>query len=272
MISAASFPYEESRACFHKLSPTSQLQVLASIRQKWLRGQLKYFEHDKVARLTRRQQVFSLRSKVLLWTGFASTVFSYGTQFAPTPVLSRPWAALALLAGGGGLAAARARGWLRGHAKRDESRAGESEAVSRFDWLWKPCLLIVALTLCILGVAFLTGECAWWVPPARKLTSILKDLSVTAGFLCGAWMGVNFFAENIRRYRSMAILFKAADQRFGEHLDSIDRAPEERRDETQRQTVCHVQAMLTAVGREALSENTEWLIAHRTRPLKPLGS
>lgn len=41
VISAASFPYEESRACFHKLSPTSQLQVLASIRQKWLRGQLK---------------------------------------------------------------------------------------------------------------------------------------------------------------------------------------------------------------------------------------
>ena len=31
----------------------------------------------------------------------------------------------------------------------------------------------------------------------------------------------------------------------------------------------NIQALIVAVGREALSENGEWLIAHRARPLEP---
>ena len=37
-----------------------------------------------------------------------------------------------------------------------------------------------------------------------------KYLALAGGVLCGAWVEVNFFAEHIRRYASMASLFQAA--------------------------------------------------------------
>jgi hypothetical protein len=37
-----------------------------------------------------------------------------------------------------------------------------------------------------------------------------------------------------------------------------------------KQVVANIQSRIVAVGREALSENAERLITHRTRPLEPV--
>jgi hypothetical protein len=37
-----------------------------------------------------------------------------------------------------------------------------------------------------------------------------------------------------------------------------------------KQVVANIQSRIVTVGREALSENAEWLITYRTRPLEPV--
>jgi hypothetical protein len=81
---------------------------------------------------------------------------------------------------------------------------------------------------------------------------------------------VNFFAENIRRYASMASLFQAAGLRFDDYLNWSERASGEQKEAAQKQAVASIQSLIVAVGGEALSENADWLITHRARPLEPV--
>jgi hypothetical protein len=78
---------------------------------------------------------------------------------------------------------------------------------------------VVALTSLIIGTVYLVDGLAPWLPPAKKLGSIFKYLAFADAVLCGAWGEVNFFAENIRRYASMASLIQAAGMRFDDYLN-----------------------------------------------------
>jgi hypothetical protein len=78
---------------------------------------------------------------------------------------------------------------------------------------------VVALTSLIIGTVYLVDGLAPWLPPAKNLGSIFKYLAFAGGVLCGAWVEVNFFAENIRRYASMASLIQAAGMRFDDYLN-----------------------------------------------------
>jgi hypothetical protein len=81
---------------------------------------------------------------------------------------------------------------------------------------------------------------------------------------------VNFFAEHIRHYASMASLFQAAGLRLDDYSNWAEQAGKERQEVVEKQIVANIQALIVAVGREALSENAEWLITHRARPLEPV--
>jgi hypothetical protein len=81
---------------------------------------------------------------------------------------------------------------------------------------------------------------------------------------------VNFFAEHIRHYASMASLFQAAGQRFDDYFNWPEQAAKDQKEAVEKQIVAHIQSLIVAVGREALSENAEWLITHRARPLEPV--
>jgi hypothetical protein len=274
VISALAFPYEPSRVRFNQLSPVTQRASLQSIRATWLDGQRAYFE-AQIERLTQRKEVFSTYAQVLFWTGFAlQAALLYLALHPATAVLSRPLALLPLTAGALSLGALcllrtrsepRAKGAASDHAaQRLRSFPGRRLIVNG--------LRVVALSLFTLGTVYLLGGIVPWLPSARNLGSILKNLALTGGVLCGAWMEVNFFEENLRRYASMASLFQAAGLRFDNYFNSPERVHPDQKAAAQRQALANIQALLVAVGSEALSENAEWLITHRVRPLEPVSA
>ena len=85
-----------------------------------------------------------------------------------------------------------------------------------------------------------------------------------------AWQERRFYSEEYRNYCSMRTLYRSADRRLEMILKELD-SPDHinSTDWTRRRLVAEVQDILYQVGCEALSENAEWLILHRARPLEP---
>jgi hypothetical protein len=251
VINVAAFPQEPSRVRFNRFSRKDQLAILLSIRKAWIGGQHTYFK-DKLDELSLRREVFTTYAQVLLWTGFL--LFAWLVFFPQRPgslAFSRPLAVLALALGTLilGMLAMRTRSLRGGH-------------------LILNSLLIAAFALVAIGTVYLLGGAVPWLPPANKLGSILKYLALAGGVLCGAWVEVNFFAEQIRQYAAMVSLFQAASQRFDNYFN-WHKAPGKDQERTQ-QVVADIQSLFVTVGREALSENADWLIIHRARPLEPV--
>jgi hypothetical protein len=273
VISAVAFPYESDRPRFNQLSPEAQRAALQSIRSTWIDGQRTYFK-AQIEQLTRRKEVFSTRAQVLLWTGFAlQAVLLCFAQHPKVPVLSRPVALLLLAAAALILSVRYLQTRFERHAKvsasdhatkRSRSLPGRRLILSG--------LLVTALSLFTLGTVYLVGEVVPWLPPAQNLGTIFKNLALTGGVLCGAWMEVNFFEENLRRYASMASLFQAAGLRFEDFVSLPERVQPDQKAAAERQALANIQALLVAVGSEALAENAEWLITHRVRPLEPVSA
>jgi hypothetical protein len=305
VISVAAFPYESNRVRFNQLSLNDQRGALQSIRKAWIAGQCTYFK-DQVDDLTLRREVFSTYAQVLLWTGFVLfALLVFFAQSTEPPVLPRLPALLSFAVGSLILAMlyretrSRKRASAPGSARTTKNEGPEHEKksrnpvplVSRFrKWLFSVpkkflpertrsrngghlilnTLLVGALTLIIVGTVYLIDRVVPWLPPANKLAGIFKYLALAGGVLCGAWMEVNFFAENIRRYASMAALFQAAGLRFDDYFNWPEQAGTDQKETVEKQVVANIQSLIVAVGREALSENAEWLITHRARPLEPV--
>ncbi|MBV9491243.1 MAG: hypothetical protein JO069_16200 [Verrucomicrobia bacterium] len=274
VISAAAFPFEPDRVRFNQLPPIAQRAALLSIRTAWLDGQHAYFK-TQIEWLTRRKEAFSTRARVLLWTGFAlQAILLYVAQHPAVSMLPPPLALLPFTVGALGLGTL----WFLStrrepHPDGPASHHAAPRHGSFSGWrLAMNGLWVVALSLFILGMIYLPGGSVPWLPPARDLGSIFKNLALTGGVLCGAWMGVNFFEENLRRYASMAALFQSASLRFDDHFLLPERVEPDQRAAAERQALANIQGLLVAVGSEALSENAEWLITHRTRPLEPVSA
>ena len=59
-------------------------------------------------------------------------------------------------------------------------------------------------------------------------------------------------------------MFKNADEHFKEYLSAWDD-----NDKVDEEVLSEIRSLIMAVGREALSENSEWLFTHRARPIEP---
>jgi hypothetical protein len=68
----------------------------------------------------------------------------------------------------------------------------------------------------------------------------------------------------------MASLFQAAGLRFDDYLNWSEQGSGEQKEAAQKQAVASIQSLIVAVGREALSENADWLVIRRARPLEPV--
>lgn len=274
VVSASAFPYEPNRVQFNRLSPVAQRAALRSIRIAWFDGQHTYFK-AQIERLTQRKEAFSTRARILLWTGFLlQATLIYVAQHPAAGLLSRPLALFPFMVGALILGALHL---LRIRAEPREEGLASNHAGLRTGSLPGRHLIInglkvIALTLFILGTVYLLGAIVPWLPPARNLGSILKNLALTGGVLCGAWMEVNFFEENLRRYASMVSLFQVAGPRFDDYFNLPERVHPDQKAAAEQQALARIQAVLVAVGSEALSENAEWLITHRTRPLEPVSA
>jgi hypothetical protein len=286
IISVAAFPYEPNRVRFNQLSLNDQRTALESIRKTWIGGQCTYF-NNAIDDLNSRQELFSTYAHILLWTGFLLFAFFFFAQRSETLFLPR-LPALLSFATGSLILAVLCRGSGRNQQKKSckpkplivkcpswflslpkmflPERTGSRNRRN----LVSNALLVVALALLMVGTVYLLEGFVPWVPSAYKLGSIFKYLVLASGVLCGAWVEVNFFAEHIRHYASMASLFLAAGLRFDDYLNWFEQAGEASKERIGRQAVTNIQSLIVAVGREALSENAEWLITHRARPLEPV--
>jgi hypothetical protein len=290
MLAAAqrdtAFPYEPNRVRFNQLSLNDQRTALESIRKTWIGGQCTYF-NNAIDDLNSRRELFSTYAHILLWTGFFLFAFFFFAQRSETPFLPRRPALLSFAAGSLILAVL-----CRGSGRNQQKKSSKPSPliVKCASWflslpkmflpertescnrglLVSNALLVVALALLTVGTVYLLEGFVPWVPSAYKLGSIFKYLVLASGVLCGAWVEVNFFAEHIRHYASMASLFQAAGLRFDDCFNWFEQVGEASNERIGKWAVANIQSLIVAVGREALSENAEWLITHRARPLEPV--
>ena len=111
---------------------------------------------------------------------------------------------------------------------------------------------------------------ASWLFPWHELKDtciIFAGSSSVAGALMVAWAEKQLYSEEAYHFNSMAIIFRAAEERLacllkqaGESADSA----------VQDKAIKEAQELLLALGKEALNENAEWLILHRSRPMEPV--
>jgi hypothetical protein len=292
VISVAAFPYETNRVRFNQLSLEDRRAALQSIRETWIGGQYTYFKKT-IGDLNLRREVFSTYAHVLLLTGFVLfAFFFFFAQRTGSPTLPRLLALLFFATGslilamlyGETYSRERATASRLGHGKPKVSVSGFRQWFFTLPRMLLPervksleggnlilnSLLSGALVLLIVGIVYLLEGVVPWLPSAYKFGSIVKYLALAGGVLCGAWVEVNFFGEHIRHYASMASLFQAAGLRFDEYLNSPEQVSKDQKEAVEKQVIANIQSLIAAVGREALSENAEWLVTHRARPLEPV--
>ncbi len=82
-----------------------------------------------------------------------------------------------------------------------------------------------------------------------------------------AWNERKLFNETARQNQALEGLFRSADRRLKTLIWAYKEAP---RDSPQTERdLQEIHSILFQLGCEALDENTEWLVLHRTRPLEP---
>jgi hypothetical protein len=94
---------------------------------------------------------------------------------------------------------------------------------------------------------------------------ITTGLNFLSRALCFAWRELNFLSEFAHQNQALEGLYSRADKQLtvliAEYLDEANSDP--------NTTLEAIQCILFQLGGEALDENTDWLILHRTRPLEP---
>ncbi len=104
-------------------------------------------------------------------------------------------------------------------------------------------------------------------PDAQTLCMTSCGLLLLFGAMAVAWAEKNLYAEHSRQFSSMADVFLAARRRIDGHLMAIENNP---RSPDVLKRIEAIQDILHALGQQALDENAEWLILHRSRPLEPV--
>jgi hypothetical protein len=300
-IRSVSFPYDQDRMHFRQLAPESQIAMVNLIRENWLKRQAEYFETQR-KELTRDKHLFSTGGTVLLLTGFLLQLSALVPPGGWEVLQSYNSMALLLIftglviviaASDGASPVERPKETKTQSAKLDNPKSkpvfrtvflgflkrlarSPMEGILAKRTLSLPngrmllvALLTVALVLLIVGTSSLFWK-GLLLPGAERICAILKNISFAGSVLCGAWIEFNFYEENLRRYESMATLFQTAERRCADHLDWLQSVFVDERISAHSKAIANIQELMVGVGSEALSENSEWLIAHRTRPPEPI--
>jgi hypothetical protein len=279
VISTAAFPYEPERYDFRALPQESWRTLLAGIRTGWIKEQLRYFSKT-ISDLKLRRSFFEHYSAIMVLAAFALSTYNFSYQTASPRLFTRTesigfcGAALvifSLLAGVSLLTTPK-------NEKKPKSilqalfwvlnlfLPGPPESRGIRKYLLRG-VLVLAITGLVLGVAYYCRGIHPWVPGPIKISTIFRYLLLAGGVLCGVWVSANHLTENIKRYESMEAMFKNADERFNEYLKAWDDNVK-----VDEEVFSEIRSLIMAVGREALSENSEWLFTHRARPIEPVSA
>lgn len=165
--------------------------------------------------------------------------------------------------------------WEKWHLDRHLTKTARPWARGAARWA-NALLVIVCCTLISMEVCVWLGAVSrWlWIPAGDVWWAIMYGSLLLAGALAIAWPERNAMAEHSRQYESMWAMFQAAGRRSLGHIRAAEaelNKPAAERDLAKfRGRVKAIQELLYHVGLQALDENAEWLILHRSRPLEPL--
>lgn len=130
--------------------------------------------------------------------------------------------------------------------------------------------LTMGLVLALTG--YFTG-----LPSAENLGIIAGGVQLLFGAMAIAWVEKNLDSELSYQYNTMAGLFQHANQRMiyllaelESCLIQLEANPPQKSQQDFDQVLHRIQGFLYEVGVEALDENAEWLILHRSRPMEPV--
>ena len=276
VVSSLAVPIEVSRREFTALSHATRHCILEAVHQKWVIGQMDYF-NNKAPVKERLAHHFHSRGWTLAAGGLLSIIFMLLAEASPAfaELLHHDYYKFAAVGSVAGLGLLSVKWWR----DRAAAKAGHGHAVAHtppagshgfLRWIFGDLVtwggaLVVHSTVILL--AFFLGSLSTIWPDEHNTWIILTGAVLLAGGLSVAWAERNFFGEEARMFRSMGNLYTCANRRlipllkrYGNCADSDPQAP---------RLLYEIQDIYYQIGCEALNENAEWLIQHRSRPLEP---
>lgn len=288
VVSSISLPHETTRAEFLALPRPSQVALLEVTRKNWVGGQMAYFlgtpgEPGEAEKREHAVHFWHTAGWILAAAGLACMfLMLLAKLFVPLKKLleSSPcqvgqwllWPGLVLLTYHVCKAC-----FSPHHPSADGGHGGigntatggqHAEIAGFFFWVFgNPFVWGCALVLAgvMTGTSFVLGEFHYW-PDGPNWWIIFTGTALLGGALCVAWAEKNFHAEEARQYRAMGQLFSCADRRLEELIARYE-MPSTTGPAADR-ILFEIHDILHQLGCEALDENAEWLIQHRSRPLE----
>jgi hypothetical protein len=281
VVSGASFPFRRWRRGFHAMNRSDQLILLSGVRKKWVQGQEDYFEKN-VKKLESQHHFWHELAWSFAFAGVLQPFFMLGQHliegFEIHGAEKCTWytqIALGLI----GLPAfyrwAKSLLDPKSHSHRKVEQDRDND--TWFEWLRKR-VDVIQLGLFISGlVGFLYFSLprlpgiGGYLPNEHDLWIILNGFVLLFGGLSLAWTERNFHTEEHRSFSSMRMLYHSANLRLKGILDQMEplKNQQELRKTDWDRLLKEAQDIIYNLGCEHLSENADWLIYHRARPLEP---
>jgi len=277
VIASLTFPYEQWRRRFQRLTKGEKLALLGVVRKGWVGEQKSYF-----SKAAKKEGILAHGWHLWGWAcGAAGLINIVGHLLAELSHSTehhfhkRGWEVGLILIGLGFLwLPAAERKWVfRGiRPEVEDEQGGHDRPASTFIGhvfgsavIWSGGMILGGLVL-VLTQALANWTDFW--PSWHNWWIIWTGAMLVIGGLGLAYSERRLYAEHTRKYAAMEDLFTCADRRLADLLrqyevDAPD-SPEEKR------TFQEIQDLLYQLGCEALDENAEWLILHRSRPLEPV--
>lgn len=133
-------------------------------------------------------------------------------------------------------------------------------------------LLPASLGLAIIGVSldFLLSQISPKLPGPLEIGIILMGICLLGGALMIAYAEKCLLSETAYSYEAAGELFAGARIRLETYLREMDAAISDNKPDEIFRTRERIHDLLFTLGKEALDENSEWLILRRARPIEPV--
>jgi hypothetical protein len=275
------FPFQRWAIGFRKLDHAHQLHLLQLVRKGWVSVQESYFQKN-VCILEQRRHLWHWVAWSFAIAGGLQLpfmiVFEIAKWFEWVELETYLWWTQ-LVCGLLGLPVATrtADRFLtpdqHGHDEPELNTSNESW----FSWLRKRWdIMGTALVISAIVGGVRVGlpqihELRDFIPKSHDWWIILNGAVLLVGGLSLAWAERNFYTEEHRSFSSMRTLYHSANMRLEsilKQMEELQRNHPKRKHDRER-LLLEAQDVLYNLGCEHLSENADWLIYHRARPLEP---
>lgn len=292
-ISSHAFPYETDREAFLGLSRAEQRSRLRSVVWGWVYEQRTYFA-QRAEQFTRWRIRSHSLATALATSGAVGVFWPLLEHLAHEPAVitwMSPQAGV-LIAAVCLMAYTSVLAWFGVHVQIWDywwsrvKKVPDDGAIPPFPlspseqgrlhrlldlghvW-WAPTLLGLGFGMGMVA-ALRSLPAGSWHPAHGPAISIFKALCLAgAGYLHldAAW---RFLTENIHRYVGMHRVYQRTGDRLEMLLDRMETADQAGRIDEHDRLGAEVHDLLGTLGRDALDENSDWFVLHRTHPVAPI--